>query len=54
MQKKKKHIILFFQENEIYDIGPHIDFSIRREQWARDDDFKLACKQPKVIKKKEV
>jgi ribosome production factor 2 len=35
-------------------MGPFIDLSVRRHQFASDDLFKLACKTPKILTTKKV
>ncbi|XP_063242567.1 ribosome production factor 2 homolog isoform X2 [Bacillus rossius redtenbacheri] len=39
---------------ELDEIGPSIDFTLRRTKLASDDLFKLACKSPKELKTKKV
>ncbi|KAL1131751.1 hypothetical protein AAG570_011364 [Ranatra chinensis] len=39
---------------ELEEIGPSVDFKIRRTRLASDDLFKLACKQPKALKARKV
>ncbi|XP_024081550.1 ribosome production factor 2 homolog [Cimex lectularius] len=39
---------------ELEEIGPSIDFSLRRMKLASEDLFKLACKKPKELKVKKV
>ena len=36
------------------EIGPSLDLVYRRSEFANDEDFKKACKQPKVKKDKSV
>jgi hypothetical protein len=36
------------------DIGPSLDLIYRRSNFANDDNFKKACKQPKAKKDKRV
>ncbi|KAL4512283.1 hypothetical protein ABPG72_005285 [Tetrahymena utriculariae] len=38
---------------QLTEIGPSADLTVRREQWASDETMKVACKQPKVVKKKQ-
>jgi ribosome production factor 2 len=38
----------------LYPMGPFIDLSVRRHQFASDDLFKLACKTPKILTTKKV
>lgn len=42
------------ERRALRDIGPSIDFAIRRERWAEEEHFRTACKRPKEYKKKEV
>jgi hypothetical protein len=35
---------------ELEEIGPSIDFKLRRTKISSDDLFKLACKRPKELK----
>ena len=37
----------------IEELGPNASFSLRRHQWASDEDYKKATYVPKVKKKKE-
>uniref|UniRef100_A0A1B6K4S0 Ribosome production factor 2 homolog n=1 Tax=Homalodisca liturata TaxID=320908 RepID=A0A1B6K4S0_9HEMI len=39
---------------ELEEIGPSVDFKLRRTKLASDDLFKLACKKPKSLKVKKV
>ncbi|KAG8320113.1 rRNA-binding ribosome biosynthesis protein rpf2 [Homalodisca vitripennis] len=39
---------------ELEEIGPSVDFKLRRTKLASDDLFKLACKRPKSLKVKKV
>ncbi|KDR23391.1 ribosome production factor 2 homolog isoform X2 [Zootermopsis nevadensis] len=39
---------------ELEEIGPSIDFKVRRTKISSDDLFKLACKRPKELKVKKV
>lgn len=39
---------------ELEEIGPRMDFNLRRHKLASDGLFKLACKQPKQLKVKKV
>lgn len=39
---------------ELEEIGPSVDFSVRRTRFASDDLFKEACKQPSELKEKKV
>ena len=34
-------------------IGPNCDLAVRKTQFANAENYKIATKQPKVIKKKE-
>lgn len=35
---------------ELEEIGPSVDFRLRRTKISSDDLFKLACKKPKELK----
>lgn len=35
---------------ELEEIGPAVDFKLRRTKFASEDLFKLACKRPKALK----
>ncbi|XP_054272106.1 ribosome production factor 2 homolog [Macrosteles quadrilineatus] len=39
---------------ELEEVGPAIDFKLRRTKLASDDLYKLACKRPKALKAKKV
>jgi len=36
------------------EVGPSLDLVYKRSNFANDEDFKKACKQPKVKKDKSV